>query len=308
MPVTIDPLTTFSTASAVTKLNTNLTNLANELQNLIYKNGTEEMNADLDMNGHNFLNVGDATSGGGFVTLSQLQAMFTQFAAELATIVAYGDARADVFDGDGVTTVYTLTDNPGSEHNLDVSIGGVTQVPNIGYNWTGGNFITFTTAPPNGEKVLVRYFRGVPIATGTALELLQGGTDGQTFRKQSNADFDFIWSDIPYTVPITFAYTPEASELLQIDSFSEEVTFLGNWAGAQANVGTLPTANFELDIQKDGVSVGTILIDTAGIVTFSSTGGAPVVFIAGEEIRVVAPVTPDATIYNVSIKLKGTRT
>lgn len=81
----------------------------------------------------------------------------------LATIVAFGTANADVFDGDGVTTQFALSANPGALGNLDVSIGGVTQTPGVDYTWTSGTVITFTSAPPVGtDNVLVRYMQGLP--------------------------------------------------------------------------------------------------------------------------------------------------
>lgn len=81
----------------------------------------------------------------------------------LATIVAFGTANADVFDGDGVTTQFNLSANPAALNNLDVSIGGVTQTPGVDYTWTSGTVITFTSAPPVGtDNVLVRYMQALP--------------------------------------------------------------------------------------------------------------------------------------------------
>lgn len=81
----------------------------------------------------------------------------------LATIVAFGTANADKFSGDGTTTQFALSANPGALNNLDVSLGGVTQRPGIDYMWTAGAIITFTTAPPAGtNNVLVRYMQGLP--------------------------------------------------------------------------------------------------------------------------------------------------
>ncbi|MEY5098186.1 MAG: hypothetical protein RJA36_905 [Pseudomonadota bacterium] len=80
----------------------------------------------------------------------------------LATIVAFGTARADTFDGNGVSTAFTLTANPGAQANLDVSMGGVTQYPGIDYTWSSGTTLTFTSAPPNGVKILARYFQALP--------------------------------------------------------------------------------------------------------------------------------------------------
>lgn len=92
----------------------------------------------------------------------------------LATIVAFGTANADMFDGDGSTTQFTLSDNPGALNNLDVSIGGVTQTPLLDYTWNGGTTITFTSAPPAGtDNILVRYMQGLPqgqIADGSVAQ------------------------------------------------------------------------------------------------------------------------------------------
>lgn len=87
----------------------------------------------------------------------------------LATIVAFGTAKADVFSGNGSQTVFTLTANPGALNNLDVSISGVTQKPVIDYTWTGGLTLTFTSAPPSGsQNILVRYLQGLPQGYTTA--------------------------------------------------------------------------------------------------------------------------------------------
>lgn len=81
----------------------------------------------------------------------------------LVTSVVYGTARSDLFNGDGVSTNFVLTANPGGVANLDVSIGGVTQRPNIDYSWSGGTTISFTTAPPVGSNnILCRYLLGLP--------------------------------------------------------------------------------------------------------------------------------------------------
>ena len=81
----------------------------------------------------------------------------------LATVVAFGTANADQFSGDGTTTSFTLSANPGALNNLDISIGGVTQRPGTDYTWSAGTTLTFTGAPPSGtNNVLVRYMQGLP--------------------------------------------------------------------------------------------------------------------------------------------------
>lgn len=79
----------------------------------------------------------------------------------LVTVVAYATAYADVFIGDGTTTSYVLTRPAGSLYNLDVSIQGVTQEPTRDYTLSGTT-ITFTTAPFDTHRVLVKYKEGLP--------------------------------------------------------------------------------------------------------------------------------------------------
>lgn len=103
----------------------------------------------------------------------------------LATIVAFGTARADIFTGDGVTTQFTLTSNPGAQANLDVSMGGVTQYPATDYIWAGGTTLTFTSPPPAGVKILARYFQGLPQGTADAAATVWVDNGGMTRDVQS---------------------------------------------------------------------------------------------------------------------------
>lgn len=98
-------------------------------------------------------------------------------ASTLASIVAYGTANADIFTGDGVETEFALSDDPAAINNLDVAIGGVTQLPGVDYTWSSGTTLTFTTAPANGVTILVRYMQALAQGTTNAdLVLTPDGT------------------------------------------------------------------------------------------------------------------------------------
>lgn len=87
----------------------------------------------------------------------------------IATSVTYGNAKGDLFSGNGATVNFNLSANPGGINNLDVSISGVTQRPGIDYTWTSGTTLTFTTAPPSGtNNILVRYTQALPIGAAAA--------------------------------------------------------------------------------------------------------------------------------------------
>lgn len=90
----------------------------------------------------------------------------------LASIIAYGTAASDLFDGDGVTTAFSLSGNPASINNLDVSIGGVAQRPGLDYLWTSGTIVTFTTAPAVGtDNILVRYMQALAMGSGVSSDI-----------------------------------------------------------------------------------------------------------------------------------------
>lgn len=75
-----------------------------------------------------------------------------------------GNAKLDVFSGNGSTTAFTLTADPGSKNNTIVTIGGVVQQKST-YSITTTT-LTFTTAPPSGtSNIEVMY--NVALSVGT---------------------------------------------------------------------------------------------------------------------------------------------
>ena len=88
----------------------------------------------------------------------------------LVTVVAYATAYADVFVGNGITTSWTLTRNPASLYNLDVSISGSSQEPGRDYTLSGTTF-TMTTPPPMGARIVVKYKEGLPNASGDSQDI-----------------------------------------------------------------------------------------------------------------------------------------
>lgn len=60
----------------------------------------------------------------------------------------------DTFSGDGVQTVFTLTQTPTSTKTILVFVGNVHQNPDDAFTLVG-NQITFYNAPPSGQSVIV---------------------------------------------------------------------------------------------------------------------------------------------------------
>jgi len=97
---------------------------------------------------------------------------------DIASVVVAGTSYYDRFSGNGATTQFTLTANPGGVNALDVVVGGVPQAN--GTNFTvSGTTLTFTVAPPTGtNNIGVRYTAALPIGTANAQDVtfLQSGT------------------------------------------------------------------------------------------------------------------------------------
>jgi hypothetical protein len=75
---------------------------------------------------------------------------------------------------------------------------------------------------------------------------------------------------------------------------------------SQLYAGDAATAETVFDVQVGGVSVGSITVAAAGDTgTFALTGGATAIA-TGEVVTVVAPASPDATLADIAISLKGT--
>lgn len=112
----------------------------------------------------------------------------------IATSVTYGNAKGDLFSGNGATVNFNLSANPGGINNLDVSISGVTQRPGIDYTWTAGTTLTFTTAPASGtNNILVRYTQALPIGTAAAGNVAFDNTTlDQQFLRKVNRVVDSI--------------------------------------------------------------------------------------------------------------------
>ena len=146
-----------------------------------------------------------------------------------------------------------------------------------------------------------------------AVALPTGGTTDQVLAKISAADGDADWVSIvnvlggaaAYDFRLTFQTAPTASEVLERVIVAREITFTGNFANSVGLVGTNPTATFDIDVQDDAVSIGTISISTGGVITFTTTSGTDKIVAAGSELEFIAPVGADATIADVDISIAG---
>ena len=99
----------------------------------------------------------------------------------------YATAYVNTFTQAGTTTVWTLTNNPVTVNNTDVSINGVTQVPGVDYT-ISGTTLTTTTAAPLNAVILVKYRQALPLsfsADSASIQYVPAGTNAVTTNVQA---------------------------------------------------------------------------------------------------------------------------
>jgi len=101
----------------------------------------------------------------------------------------YGTFEKQALTADGSTTTFTLNYTVGSSSSILVSVSGVVQEPESGYNIaSGGTTIVFSEAPESGEGVFI-IFLGIAFDSGN---LLSTGTITGLTAEASVADDDLI--------------------------------------------------------------------------------------------------------------------
>lgn len=86
------------------------------------------------------------------------------------------------------------------------------------------------------------------------------------------------------------------------------VQFPGNFSASRGSCRVNPTASATFGVSKNGGSVGTIVINTSGNYSFTTTSGAVIDFAAGDILSINAPNPQDGTLEDIGITLKGTKT
>lgn len=121
-----------------------------------------QMEAQLDMNSNRIVNLLDAVTASEPVTLRQM-ADFELTGVDPSTIVGI---TYDVYTANGADTVYNTSETAPNTAAVIVTLDGVTQEPGADYS-VSGNQVTFSSAPPNGAKIVLRNI-GYSLPTGNA--------------------------------------------------------------------------------------------------------------------------------------------
>ena len=109
-----------------------------------------------------------------------------------------------------------------------------------------------------------------------------------------------------YDLRFGFNTSPNADQVIDTIPITRTVDFDADFANSVGTVGTNPTASYDMDIQKNGVSIGTCNVTTGGVVSFTTVSNTAKQAVNGDIITFVAPSTPDATIATFVATLYGT--
>ena len=95
-----------------------------------------------------------------------------------------------------------------------------------------------------------------------------------------------------------------AGVVLVTYTFVDTVVFDNNFAGSAGGAVTPPAANYTIEINKNGVLVGAVEIQTDGTIIFA---GSPQTFVPNDTLSLTTTTVEDV-VSDISVTLKGTRT
>ena len=95
---------------------------------------------------------------------------------------------------------------------------------------------------------------------------------------------------------------PSASEIVLRTAFVESVDFASAVAGSVATAETAATASTVFTLKKNGTAFGDVTFTGS---TGAFTAASATSFVSGDVLSVHAPASPDATLADISITLKG---
>lgn len=98
----------------------------------------------------------------------------------------------------------------------------------------------------------------------------------------------------PYHLKVSFGSTPGSSALLVGDYLTESILWPADFTGSRFKCRNAPTNSYTIDIQKNGVSIGSIVFAPAAtIATITSVGATTHTVVDGDYVELFAPVSLD---------------
>ena len=146
-----------------------------------------------------------------------------------------GEISYETFNGDDVTTQFTLADTVSNDKDVLVVVANVVQTPTTAYTVTG-NQITFTSAPPTGALIQVRYFTA-PLSAGEKSTSITAATVVDSFAAAT-------YRTAEYTFSITGGTAGYQTNKLLVmhDGTNVDFTEYGNMLMGTTDVGSFSAA------------------------------------------------------------------
>lgn len=101
--------------------------------------------------------------------------------------------------------------------------------------------------------------------------------------------------------------TPPSTEI-PVWVAPRQTTFAANFGGSVGGDIINPTSTATFNVNKNGVSIGTAVLSTLGVASFTTSGGVPVVYNTGDRFTVTSPSGSDATLSGATFVFVGTIT
>ena len=186
----------------------------------------------------------------------------------------------------------------------EIVVSAATYTGNFALRLTGSPSADFTLLVPAGDR-----FFAVLNETGKTATIRAVGGPTSVFSVASGFNALIVADDTDLSLMANFAAgggeggtiydfgcafgsTPTGETVITRVRIGRAITIPADMAGSAGGVGTNPTATYDIDVQDDGVSIGTISVSTGGVATFSTSGGTAKSVAAGSEITFVAPAEP----------------
>ena len=196
----------------------------------------------------------------------------------------FGGSEGTVGVNPGSSQTYSVTKNGSSIGTIVIGTTG-----SVSFTTSGGSPVSFSA----GDRLAI----SAPGSADASLKLIAVTLAGQRAST----------SGTPYVISSAFAGVLAASQVVGIHTFTQAVSFAGNFAGSYGSVGSNPTATQTFTVAKNGSSIGTIAVSTGGVVTFTTTAGAAQSFVAGDRLSITGPASPDISMSDLGFSLAGTR-
>lgn len=108
-----------------------------------------------------------------------------------------------------------------------------------------------------------------------------------------------------YDVGVFYPSTMANGQITLLLKFDRVVVFAANLVPSTAVCGTNPTASATFTLKQNGTQFATIIFNTAGVPTITSSGTT---FNPGDVLQITAPATADSTLANVGFIISGRTT